>query len=107
MITDSIQAKRGLRQGDPLSPLLFVLVMEYLHRTLQKMGRNPDFEFHSKCEQLKIVNLSCTDDLLVFTRRDNGSVTLALNTMKDFAEAIGLHVNPSKCRAYFGNGIMR
>lgn len=47
-------AKKGLRQGDPLSAFLFVLPMEYLNRRLKTLKKQPDFNFHPKCEKLCI-----------------------------------------------------
>jgi hypothetical protein len=100
--TEFMKAKRGLRQGDPISPLLFVIVMEYLHRKLQTLSQIPDFNFHSKCEKLEIINLIFADDLLIFTRGDAKSVDLVMAKLQDFSLSTGLVVNPSKCKIYYG-----
>lgn len=45
--TNSFAAKRGLRQGDPLSLLIFVIGMEYMSRSLKNVVGT--FGFHPKC----------------------------------------------------------
>ncbi|CAK8577522.1 unnamed protein product [Lathyrus sativus] len=95
-----MKAKKGLRKGDPISHFLFVVVM-YLHRSLHKISKIPDFNFHAKCEKLQIINVSFADDLLIFAREDTKSVELLVNKMVEFSHATGLYVSLDKYKAYF------
>ncbi|XP_059295399.1 uncharacterized protein LOC132048723 [Lycium ferocissimum] len=96
------EAKKGLRQGDPMSPFLFVMVMEYLSRVLKQVGRNSDFNFHPKCERLNLIHLGFADDLLLFCRGDIGLVQLLFERFQCFSKVSGLVANFSKSSVYCG-----
>lgn len=101
-LSDVMQAKRGIRQGDPISPLLFVVMMEYLNRLLVKLQLDPNFNHHAKCEKLGITHLTFADDVLLFCRGDVMSLEMMLHVINKFSATTGLVVNPNKCRIYFG-----
>ncbi|XP_070012937.1 secreted RxLR effector protein 78-like [Nicotiana sylvestris] len=74
--TDPFEAKKGLRQGDPLSPFLFVLAMEYLSRSLKTLKEDKKFKYHPKCTKFNLEQLRFADDLLLFCRGEVQSVQI-------------------------------
>ncbi|CAH9092304.1 unnamed protein product [Cuscuta europaea] len=87
------EGKRGTGQGDPMSPLLFVLCLEYFSRLLNLKTKEPNFNFHPKCASLNISHLAYADDLILFSRGDKASIEILVKTLQDFGDATGLRVN--------------
>lgn len=60
------KSRTGLHQGDPLSPILFVMMMNILSLMLNKAAEDGNFDYHLGCGDLKLMHLCFADDLLIF-----------------------------------------
>ncbi|XP_074305710.1 uncharacterized protein LOC141640931 [Silene latifolia] len=94
--------KSGIRQGDPLSPYLFVLSMEILSRHLGILCDQKNVSYHPKCSKLNLNHLIFADDLMIFVRGDVPSVVAVKDSLVKFASLSGLHANVDKTNIYFG-----
>ncbi|GJW60795.1 zinc knuckle CX2CX4HX4C containing protein [Tanacetum coccineum] len=78
------KGKRGLRQGDPLSPYLFTLVMEVLTLMLQRKVQLSDgFTYHRFCSKMELINLCFADDLFLFAYGDVESASVIKETLDE------------------------
>ncbi|GJU02897.1 RNA-directed DNA polymerase, eukaryota, reverse transcriptase zinc-binding domain protein [Tanacetum coccineum] len=85
-------AKRGLRQGDPISPYLFTLVMEVLNLMVKRQVRNDRrFKYHSGCQKLGITSLFFVDDLLILCHGDMVSAFILRSGLDEFCMSSGLY----------------
>ena len=95
-----LKGKRGLRQGDPLSPYLFVMAMNCLSHMLNRAARQNRFKYHMNCSTTKLTHLSFADDLLIFIDGSIDSVQQLLQVLKEFELRPGLAVSMQKTSFY-------
>ncbi|KAL2942962.1 hypothetical protein RDABS01_031310 [Bienertia sinuspersici] len=95
-----VRPGRGLRQGDPLSPLLFTLCMEYFTRMMKRVSMEEGYKFHPLCRRVGLNNLCFADDILMFSRGDMHTITLNLAGLKLFAQATGLEISAAKSEMF-------
>ncbi|XP_074300996.1 uncharacterized protein LOC141632341 [Silene latifolia] len=94
--------KSGIRQGDPLSPYLFVLSMEILSRYMRTICSQPQVSLHPKCSKIGLTHLVFADDLMIFILGDVPSIVAVAHTLTAFAAWSRLHANTDKTDVYFG-----
>ncbi|GJT32915.1 hypothetical protein Tco_0923334 [Tanacetum coccineum] len=98
------KGKHGLRQGDPLSPYLFMLVMEVLTLMLKRRVRSSkNFWYHHHCDKLHIINVCFADDLFIFARGDVASARVFMESLEEFKATSGLVPSIPKSTAFFCN----
>lgn len=65
--------ERGIRQGDPISPNIFVICMEVLSRLLNQARNVPEFRYHPGCKANKLNHLMFANDLMLISAADEFS----------------------------------
>lgn len=88
--------KKRLRHGDPISPFLFTICIEYFSRVLKAKVKNPFFSFHPKCAQLGITHLAFAGDIMLFSKGDSSSVSVILDCPKELEDTLDLTVSIAK-----------
>ncbi|EOY32802.1 Uncharacterized protein TCM_040827 [Theobroma cacao] len=93
--------KRGLCQGDPLSPFLFIMVIETLHLSLAKaksLGLFRGISITSSTSSLSHL-LFAYDTIIIMCADTQGTLNLKW-ILQYFEFALGLHINIQKSSIY-------
>ena len=88
--------RRGLRQGDPLSPMLFILVMDVLNRLIEKASTEGLLQPISTRNIHHRVSLYA-DDVVLFLRPVATDLQVVDALLRLFGTSSGLRTNIQKC----------
>lgn len=92
-----IQCKNGLRQGDSLSPYLFIIVADVLQQMIQKAAAdNANLLHHPVFPELPPSVLQYADDTLIIAHASAAAALKLIQILDDFASATGVCINFSK-----------
>ena len=94
------KSSKGLRQGDPLSPYLFVLAMEVFSKLLYSRYDAGYIHYHPKAGDLSVSHLMFADDVMIFFDGGSSSMHGISETLDDFADWSGLKVNKDKSQLF-------
>ncbi|GKD13483.1 reverse transcriptase domain, reverse transcriptase zinc-binding domain protein [Tanacetum coccineum] len=91
----------GVRQGDPLSPFLFILAAEGLNVMVKEAVDKGIFNgVKHEREDIMISHLQYTDDTIFFGEWSTYNAMNLMCILKGFEKAAGLKVNLNKSRVY-------
>lgn len=104
--TESFSPTRGIRQGDPLSPYLFVLCMERLNQIIEESilaGKWKPIQISRGGPQL--TNLFFADDIILFSEASVEQALIIAECLDRFCMASGQKVSLQKSSVFFSNNV--
>jgi hypothetical protein len=102
---DSFKPSRGLRQGDPISPYLFLLAAEGLSCLIKSRIQSLTLKGIMVAPSAPVVShLLFADDSLLFFKADSENAQEVLDVLNVYCQASGQQVNMDKSSIHFAKG---
>ena len=101
-LLDSFAPSRGLRQGDPLSPFMFLLVAGGLSALLKDGEEKGAYTPLEICRRAPgVSHLLFADDTLLFFKAEEEQAKKVQEVLNMYERVTGQCSNPDKCSALF------
>jgi hypothetical protein len=94
--TSFFKSSGGLRQGCPLSPLLFLLIVEGLSRVIHEQVREKKLEGVYVERGIRITHMMFVDDIIIFGNRNLSEWKVFQQVLDLFCQVTGMDFNLQK-----------
>lgn len=106
--SDSFKPLRGLRQGDPLSPYLFVLCLERLCHLIDNSVSSGEWKPISLSRGgPKLSHICFADDLILFAEASVKQIRVIRRVLERFCISSGQKVSLDKSKIFFSENVSR
>ena len=103
---DPFLPSRGIRQGDPLSPYLFILCMEFLgHLIEEKCAAKLWTSVKASRSGPTFSHLFFADDLVLFASATPENCTVISSVLQEFCNKYGQKISEAKSRVFFSPNV--
>nr|GEW66706.1 RNA-directed DNA polymerase, eukaryota, reverse transcriptase zinc-binding domain protein [Tanacetum cinerariifolium] len=96
--TEEFQFFKGLKQGDPLSTFLFILIMESLHLSFQCVVDVGMFKGINLSLLVNLSHMFYADDAVFVGQWCDGNINTLVHVLECFFQASGLRINMCKSK---------
>ena len=103
---DSFQPSRGIRQGDPISPYLFLLCMEFLGAQITSMYEDKRWDkVRASRSGPSFSHVFFADDLMLFAKADYKNCEAINEVLDNFCNLAGQRVSITKSKILFSPNV--
>ena len=103
---EPILPSRRIRQGDLLSPYLFILCMEVLGHLIEEKCRDNKWNpVKSSNNGIAVSHLFFVDDLVLFAKADHGNCLTIRDVLDSFCARSRQFISESKSRVYLSSNV--